>query len=274
VLKKEVWIRVLKSRQQQAFGVVGIGGIYDFETATAPDESTYPEGYKLLVRQESGGKKYVRYLDGADLATIITDGTVGFPHYDLGSLEWGLSGHLTGGSDTPEPDEDGLEWIAGFGKVATVSDQPVKVDAEGLAGALLHEKLKDILDKTVGDDHAGTRTAASAFETDGHPYIHANGDEERNSMTDTAYIGDQGGVKSISASLRQLFSDATTVAVADGAPETICRTAASDIEINHCLRNARDSKPSCRPAVEDDRVPPGPKQCSAADFTTPTGVSV
>jgi hypothetical protein len=75
-----------------------------------------------------------------------------------------------------------------------------------------HEILADIRDQTVGDDHRGGRSAASPItegegedEVDGHPYIHANGDETRNAMTATAALGDADGKPSISPHSRRLY---------------------------------------------------------------------
>jgi hypothetical protein len=138
----------------------------------------------------------------------ITDGGAGLDidHSELGSLEWVAAAHTAAESPAVENAPD---HIAAF-----KSGAAVYTTGAGVGSLVNHSSLADVVSQTVGDDHRGNRTAATGIGTPArHPYIHANGDATRNAMTDGANIGDKDGVKSVSPSLRQLFLDATTVAV-------------------------------------------------------------
>lgn len=74
-------------------------------------------------------------------------------------------------------------------------------DADDLT--IAHSNLTDVVSQTVGDDHRGGRTAATAISS-GHPYIHANGDSTRNAMP--GVIGDSSGGESIEPSGKVLHA--------------------------------------------------------------------
>jgi len=164
--------------------------LYNFKNGTAPGTTTV-SSLKFLVRDTSGSYKELAYLDGSHLL-----GTADLP------LDHEVNTEITGllGGDYT----DG-HWHLTLGEYDAITDSII-------GGIMDHGTMPDVVDQTVGDDHRGNRTGAAGIlegGTTAHPYVHANGDETRNSMTSDAYIGDDSNLKSIWPSGREL-NDGTT----------------------------------------------------------------
>jgi len=147
-----------------------------------PQTTTLADG-DLFGVKDADASGVLRYVSAADLSdyciTIINDTGV-IDHQYLDYLRWEISGHYAGVSDRGK--------YARFNASTGVAEF---ADAGDISADILHSGISDVDDQTVGDDHRGNRTAASAINeggVDGHPYLHANGDSTRNLMPSGAKI--------------------------------------------------------------------------------------